>query len=483
MCQMSRKIDQIFSAILLPLDALAVILAFVGAYYLRSSATYPPIVYIWPFEEYFRLALFMMPIWLIAFALAGLYNPRRQGIKELGQIIVGASLGTMAVVLWVFLNRSDFFSRLIVFYIWVAAVIIVALFRLIVGLIHSNLYLLGLPCRRLIIIGNSDNTTDYLVSEIKKRTSLGYEIVGIVARSREHIKEGIRYLGSPDELDKILQKNKVDEVILTTRGVADPELFELMRSCQEKGLVFKAVPTHAEVGARTLRFDDLTGVPIIEFKGTSLEGWGMVSKRLVDIIGSIIALIILSPVFLVVSIVIKLTSRGPVIYRNVRVGNRGLFETLKFRTMHIDYCTGAQYGGSRAENFENKLIKEKNIKAGSAVYKISGDPRVTPIGNLLRRTSLDELPQFVNSLLGNMSIVGPRPHQPKEVKNYTSEQRKLLMIKPGITGLAQISGRSDLTFDEEARLDIFYLENWSIWLDFYIMLKTFSAAFKGKGSY
>jgi lipopolysaccharide/colanic/teichoic acid biosynthesis glycosyltransferase len=129
------------------------------------------------------------------------------------------------------------------------------------------------------------------------------------------------------------------------------------------------------------------------------------------------------------------------------------------------------------------LIEEKNIKKGSAVYKIADDPRVTKIGKFLRKTSLDELPQFLNVFYGNMSIVGPRPHQPKEVEKYTSLQKKLLLVKPGITGLAQISGRSDLTFDEESSLDIFYLENWSVWLDFYIVWRTFSVVFYGKGGY
>jgi exopolysaccharide biosynthesis polyprenyl glycosylphosphotransferase len=256
-----------------------------------------------------------------------------------------------------------------------------------------------------------------------------------------------------------------------------------MRTCQENEVVFKAVPTHAQVGERTLQFDAFAGIPMIEFRGTPLDSWGTVFKRFFDIIGSVLATVVLSPVMLIISILIKLDSKGPVIYKNVRTGNKGDFKTLKFRTMFRDVCTGSEYGGSRAEKIEDKLIKEKNIKEGSAVYKIAEDPRVTRIGSFLRKTSLDELPQLFNVFIGNMSLVGPRPHQPKEVKNYSNQQRKLLLIKPGITGLAQISGRSDLSFDEEARLDIFYLENWSIWLDFYVIIRTFSAVLKGKGSY
>jgi len=427
----------------------------------------------------------MIPIWLIAFSLAGLYNPQRKGIKEFGQIIVGASLGAMAVVLWVFLNRSDFFSRLIVFYIWISAIVFVTVERSILGLIKSNLYLLGLKKKRLLIIGRTDKITRSLLKIIKTKPSLGYEAAGILSNEKKQMGSlgGLKYLGKPDDLEKVLSKDGISETILTDKTVRDEDLFTYMRICQERGVIFKAVPNHAEVGARTLRFDAFGGLPIIEFKGTPLDGWGAVYKRVIDFVGSIIAIIVLSPVMIIISLIVKATSKGPIIYRNTRIGNHGKFITLKFRTMYLEHCTGPQYGGSRAENFENKLIAERNIKRGGAVYKIADDPRVTPVGRFLRRTSLDELPQFFNVIKGNMSIVGPRPHQPKEVIHYTNEQRKLLMIKPGITGLAQISGRSDLNFDEEADLDIFYLENWSVWLDLFIIINTFKAVFGRKGTY
>jgi len=476
-----RDTKQIFTLLLLPVDALMILAAFIAAYHIRSGAIGFPVIYIWPFDQYFKFSLEMLPIWLVAFAFAGLYQTNRRRAIEFTQIITGASLGAMAVVLWVFVFRSDFFSRLIVFYIWVLAIIFVEIGRAILELIESNMYLLGARKRNLVLIGKENPTTLHIINQVKSRPALGYQLYGFVSEKKPE-KIGIKYLGRPEELEKLLKKN-VDEVIVTDTTIDNEKLFSYMRTCQEKNIVFKAVPAHAQVGVRSLQFDAFEGIPIIEFKGTPLDSWGIIFKRVFDIIGSIIALIILSPLIAIISILIKLTSKGPVIYRNIRIGNKGEFETLKFRTMYIEYCTGPQYGGSRAEKFENHLIEKQNIKKGSAVYKIANDPRVTPIGRFLRKTSLDELPQFINVIIGNMSLVGPRPHQPKEVKNYTNEQRKLLLIKPGITGLAQISGRSDLTFDEEARLDIFYLENWSIWLDFYIILKTFSAVFRGKGTY
>lgn len=475
-----KKADQILTFLTLPIDLIMVLGAFVLAYIARSNAIPLPVIYIWPFDQYIILALLLLPVYAVAFSFAGLYSKENNKMKELGQIIAGASLGAMAVVLWVFLNRSDFFSRIIVFYIWALSIVGVGFGRTIINFLRANLYTLGASKKNLAIVGAYNETARHIQKQVEQRPSLGYKLSGII--SSMEIK-GIKRLGSPSEIRKIIKRECLDEVIVSDPSITNGELFDIMRACQEEEVVFKAVPTHAQVGARTLQFDAFAGIPMIEFKGTPLDSWGAVFKRFFDLIGSAFAIVIFSPLMLLISILIKIDSKGPVIYKNVRTGNKGDFKTLKFRTMYSDMCTGSEYGGSRAEEIEDKLIEEKNIKKGSAVYKIAEDPRVTKIGSFLRKTSLDELPQFFNVFIGNMSLVGPRPHQPKEVKNYSSEQRKLLLIKPGISGLAQISGRSDLSFDEEARLDIFYLENWSIWLDFYIILRTFGAAIKGKGSY
>lgn len=477
-----NKTKQLFLYLLLPVDALMVLAAFVIAYYARSKSIPLPVIYIWPFDQYIQLAFGMTPLWLLALALAGCYNNQRHSIKEFSQIIVGASLGAMVLFTWVFAFKVDFFSRIIVFYIWALAIILVALGRVILNLIRENLYTMGLKKINLVLLGELDGTTNHLIDQIKNRPSLGYKIVGIIGdKPSDH--EDIKYLGKSDEFEKVISGREVDEVIVTDPDLDNNSLFHYLRICQERKITFKAIPAHAQSGARTLELDVFEGIPVIEFRGTALESWGAIFKRVVDIVGSILAIVLLSWLMIIIAILIKLTSKGPVIYKNIRVGHKGKFITLKFRSMHTDYCTGPGYGGSRAEEFEKELIEKNNIKKDSAVYKIANDPRITPIGHFLRKTSLDELPQFFNSLIGNMSLVGPRPHQPREVEKYTAEQRKLLMIKPGITGLAQISGRSDLSFEEESRLDIFYLENWSFWLDLYIIARTFTAAVKGKGSY
>jgi len=469
----------------LPVDIVMVLAAFVVAYAARSANTSSiPVIYIWPFEKYLRLALMMLPVWIIAFSFSGLYSQRRQRVFEFGQIITGSSLGAMALVLYVFFQRGDFFSRLIVLYVWALAIVFVGLGRAILSLIRNNIHYFGADKVNLAIIGRKDAITANMIEQIKARPNLGYNLSGVVSMNGPVEIPGIAYLGKVNYLEKIVSDEKIDEVILTDTNANNDDVFFVLRTCQEKNIVFKAVPAHAQVGARTLQYDEFSGVPIIEFQGTALQGWGEFLKRIIDIVVSLIGIIAVSPIMLILYLIIKLDSKGPAIYQNVRVGKCGEFMTYKFRTMHIEYCTGNLYGGNRAEKFEETLINsEKNIKPSEALYKITDDPRVTRMGRFLRKTSLDELPQLFNVFLGNMSLVGPRPHQPREVKNYTIEQRKLLLMKPGMTGLAQISGRSDLTFDDEARLDIFYLENWSIAFDFFIIIKTFAVVIRGKGGY
>ncbi len=174
---------------------------------------------------------------------------------------------------------------------------------------------------------------------------------------------------------------------------------------------------------------------------------------------------------IITAILIKLESSGSIIYKNERVSKNGVFKTYKFRSMFLKYCVGDGYGDNKALEFEEELIKKQNTKDGP-VYKIGRDPRLTKIGRFIRRWSIDEFPQFFNVLFGNMSLVGPRPHQPREVIKYEKHHKKVLAIKPGITGLAQISGRSDLSFEEEVKLDTYYIENWSLLLDISIILRT-----------
>ena len=222
------------------------------------------------------------------------------------------------------------------------------------------------------------------------------------------------------------------------------------------------------------------GIPVVEVKKTPLEGWGRIIKRIIDVILSLLFIVIFSPVMIIAAALVKIDSRGPVLYKNLRIGKDGKsFKLYKFRSMLLQYCTGDEYANETAQEYEKELIKTQNTKSGP-VYKIADDPRVTKIGRFIRRWSIDELPQLFNVFNGSMSIVGPRPHQPREVAKYELHHKKLLTIKPGITGMAQISGRSDLTFEEEVKIDTYYIENWSSLLDFSILLRTPAAVLRSR---
>ncbi len=223
----------------------------------------------------------------------------------------------------------------------------------------------------------------------------------------------------------------------------------------------------------------IQNIVALEYKHSKLDGRSLVVKRLFDLIASFFWIIVLSPLLLLIAILIKLDSKGPVIYKSKRVGTGGqLFTFLKFRTMYTHLSVG--YGGKEAEDLYKKLINsEANTREG-VLAKIENDPRVTKVWRFLRKTSLDELPQLFSVLWGTMSLVGPRPHLEHEVENYAPWQKRLLSIKPGITGYAQVFWRDSLSFDQEAKLDLYYIQNWSLWLDMYVIVGTFGVIFKGR---
>jgi exopolysaccharide biosynthesis polyprenyl glycosylphosphotransferase len=283
---------------------------------------------------------------------------------------------------------------------------------------------------------------------------------------------------------KLKKEGTVDGVLLADSDVEKTKALELIAFAEEEHLTFRYIADQFAASFTNIIVSTDAGVPIIEVKRTPLEGWGRIAKRAFDIVVSAFCLLLASPILLLATLALWIEDGFPVIFQNERVGERGeTFATYKLRSMWRKHSIGPQFQNSK-ENiaFERNLIKQKSIKQGP-VYKIAEDPRVTPVGRFLRRWSLDELPQFWNVLKGDMSLVGPRPHQPREVAKYESHQRRVLAIRPGITGMAQISGRSDLQFEDEARLDIWYIENWSPWLDVYILLKTPFVVLHRTGAY
>jgi exopolysaccharide biosynthesis polyprenyl glycosylphosphotransferase len=473
-----RRLDLTYTALLVPLDILALFGAAISAYLLRYSrfvTEVRPILQDLNFTEYITRISAFIGVWIILFALAGLYSMRmRRAWNEFGRIILACGAGTMIVIATVFFRREITTSRFIVIAVLGFSILYVWLGRLFLRTIRHTLLQAGIGHRHVIVIG-TEHAANSLVEAYSANPILGITVVSQFSEWNDKTRKAILKL----------KENGLDGILL-----ADPELkkasaLELIAFAEENHLTFTYLADLFAATFTNINVSTDAGVPVIEVKRTPLDGWGRIAKRAFDIVGSLFLLLITSPLTLLAALALAIEDGIPVIFQNERVGERGeLFRLYKLRTMWRKFSIGPQFKQNDKANLEleRKLIKEKSIKHGP-VYKIEGDPRVTGIGNFLRRWSIDELPQFMNVLKGDMSLVGPRPHQPREVEKYEPHHRRVLAIRPGITGMAQISGRSDLTFDDEARLDTWYIDNWSILLDLYILLKTPFAVLNRKGAY
>lgn len=445
----------------LPLDAILILAAFVAAYFFRAKLEIVPVIYLWPLSQYLAFVLKLLPFWIFVFVLEGLYTTRSKSLsRELSSIFIAVSSSMALTVVWIFLTKTDFFSRLIIIFALIFTFVFVLLGRVFWRVLTSFLSQVGLLARGVILVGDN-GLTSQLQFLIKKNNFLGLKVLEVVKP------------GEIEKMEEILQRNpRVDEIIVSDLSLSQAQILTLIDLAEERHLVFKQVPSIYELKRLGLEMSWLLDFPLMELKKTPLDGWGKILKRFFDAVMALLALILLSPVFLVIAILIKLNSKGPVFYLNERVGPEGNFEVIKFRSMKIEYATGERYGGKKALFLEEELIKKQNVRQGG-LYKIKDDPRVTKLGRFLRRSYLDELPQLINVLKGDLSLVGPRPHQEREVRHYLKDYNRVMAMKPGMTGLAQISGASDLPVVEEVRLDNYYAENWSFFLDLLIIFKTF----------
>ena len=448
-----------------PVDFCMLLLAVVSAYYLRLSdwaVELKPVFFDMGLSEFFYKSLWAIVALLIIFAFVGLYStdPNRKFARDLARLFVSSTIGLAAVSVYIVFSQQLFDSRFLILATWIFAVIYVSFGRFLIRGVKGILYRVGIGLRRVVIIGSGD-IAENIQSILNKRTELGYRVV-------QHLPN------FSSVTEKKLFRLGIDELIFTNPRAHEKEALRAINFCNQHHIVFKYSADLFATYATNMAVNPLAGIPIVELKRTRLEGWGRVIKRISDIVMSIIMIIITSPIMIVTSLIILIETGRPIIYKNERVGIRGRrFFTLKFRSMYQKDSTGSQFGtsGKKAEEREKLLIKKLGTKKGP-IYKIRKDPRVTPFGRFSRRWSIDELTQFFNVLTGEMSLVGPRPHQPREVEKYEEERRQVFTLKPGITGLSQISGRSDLSFEEEMKLDILYIEKWSLFLDIIIFLKT-----------
>jgi len=449
-----KKSELAFSAALVPLDLAALLGAGLLAYYVRFTAfsDLRPVQEVIELRPYFNIILPIAVLWIVIFAISGLYSVRstRRAGDEIAKIFLACSTGILLVIVLIFFQRQFFSSRFVVLAGWALAFLMVVIERAFVRLAQHSLFRRGIGVHHIVVVG-SDVTTQNVVGYLSQQPSLGYRVVDRADSV------------TPELFDRLadrMRSTRIDEIIQTDASISKADALRLLDFANDHHLIYKYSADLFDARSSNIEIQDLAGVPFIEIKRTPLDGWGKILKRTFDLVGSSLLLVLTSPIFLLVAVLVKLDSSGPAILGLERVGEAGrAFRVLKFRSMV-----------KNAEAMKSQLI-DQNEREGP-LFKMKNDPRVTRIGHWLRKSSLDELPQLWNVLRGEMSLVGPRPHEPAEVARYEKHHRKLLSIKPGITGMAQISGRSDLSFEDEVRLDTYYIENWSLRLDLQILFKT-----------
>jgi exopolysaccharide biosynthesis polyprenyl glycosylphosphotransferase len=311
-----------------------------------------------------------------------------------------------------------------------------------------------------------------IMQALLDRPHLGYSVCGFVDDSEADHWGRFRRLGKSSDLEQIIRQYDVSQVVIALPSTSHEDIMRIVEHCRRFDVQFRVVPDLYEMSLGRLDMDTVSGIPLLGMKAPAIRGFNFVVKRVIDLILSALFLLIIGPlVILPLAIAIKIEDRGPIFFGQTRVGHFGApFMCWKIRSMHRD--ADAQLGALLARN-----------EAEGPIFKMRDDPRCTRVGRFMRRWSLDELPQFWNVLLGDMSLVGPRPATPREVAQYEEWQLDRLQTLPGITGLWQVSGRSRLGFPEQVLLDISYIENWTIGLDVRILLRTLPAVLSGKGAF
>ncbi len=454
---MTKRSEWLLKGLLVFLDAALAALAFYLAYLWRLRTENPPAVNILPFRGYLGMMAIQVGSLLTAFLLARLYHLKR-GVSRLDvltSLVAAASIGillTSAFTSLLYKNELDY-PRLMLVYSWVLTILLVGMGRLAHDALESRLRARGFAAYNTLIVGTGE-VGRMILNKIRQSPALGYKIVGFVDESCGQTDVmGVPVLGTTADLPQLIDAHAVDQVIIAMPERSHQELLEIIALCQRGRVEIKVFPDVFQIIASEMSIGDLNGLPLLTVRDIALRGWKLTLKRGMDIVGSALALIFLSPLMLLVAALVKLESPGPVFYVQERVGLDGKpFQVLKFRTMRQD------------------------AEANGPGWTVANDPRRTRLGKFLRRYSIDELPQFINVLIGEMSLVGPRPERPMYVEQFRQAIPRYMerhREKAGITGWAQVNGlRGDTSIVERTKYDLWYIENWSLWLDIKILLRT-----------
>lgn len=469
---MRKRSELFFNLLLVPLDATAVLVSFIFAYIIRVEYSLKPTVYQVPGWEYLYAFLVLLPFTVLFFALAGLYRyeSMRSRWREYLQVVIAVSASTMFLIIVDFFSTKPLFpSKAVVFYGFVLAIILVVFERFIVNMFQRWLFRFGVGVRQVVVVGTGRVADD--VTYALQRNP-GFRLVRVLERKKDTIRQ----------LERLAKKNHIDELFIADKTPAEADQLDYISFAHNNHIAYKYIPSLAGIYQTRSQSSLYADYPVLEIIRTPLDGWWRIYKTIFDYLGALLGIILLSPVFLVVAIMIKLTDGGAVFYRHTRIGRHGrVVRVWKFRSMYAKYSTGGAFSGKSDIEILREIGSEKMVEEFKRDQKLKKDPRVTPIGRFLRMTSIDELPQLFNVLMGELSLIGPRPVTEVELARYSDKAPTFLLIKPGITGLWQVSGRNDVSYSERVKLDVYYVENWSASLDLRILVRTVGVIMKRKG--
>lgn len=481
---MSTRNTKFYSLILIVIDTFVLLAAFTIAYILRVRYDPRPLLYNIHAYDYLFAFLLIIPFWILTFAILGLYQPStyNRRLIEWAKIGVGSFIGILLILGWQYASDQNVFpARLVAVYALVASFVLTVIEREVLRYVRSQMFRYGKGVRRVLIIGASSATIDIAMNLADTQKS-GYEIVAIASPKKLMPGDLRAHHYSLVELAlKDIEINGINTIIQTDLYDSTERNQRILNAAQSHHIEYSFIPGEAEFYSGKNNVDVFLGYPMITVYQTPLVGWGAIVKRIFDLIVSLILIIILSPLLLVITILQKILNPGTILYKNERLSRFSKKIYLyKFRSMtHMagwdsnNVNDAAEYRAMGREDLAKEY--EKN-------HKVENDPRVNAFGRFLRASSIDELPQIVNVLKGELSLVGPRPILPQEIDLAKGRSALLHSVKSGVTGLWQVSGRSELSFDERVELELFYAQNWTFWLDIKILFKTVLVVFKRRGA-
>ena len=468
---MIKDNQKVFNRLMVIADAAITAVSFMIAYYFRFYIlTNGPGVGGLPVGDYFMLLFFIVPIYMFLYHSCSVYAPKRTVRRrfEVYGIVKANTIGIVALIIVLYMIiREINFSRSVMVYFYVVNVTATSFFRLNLRKGLCSIRRRGYNLKHILLVGYSRAAEEY-IDRLNDNPQWGYVVCGILD---DHIPggtlyKGVKVLGRLGNLEVILPENKLDEIAITLPLKDYDYLESVVSICEKSGVHTKFIPDYNSLIPSRPYTEDLMGLPVVNIRYVPLTNTGnILVKRMMDVAGALVGIVLTSPVMLLSALLVKLTSPGPVIFRQERVGlHNKPFYMYKFRSMEL-----------QAPGEEKKA------------WTVRNDPRVTPVGRFLRRTSLDELPQLFNILRGDMSLVGPRPERPLYVEKFKEEIPRYMVkhqVRPGLTGWAQVNGlRGDTSIRKRVEYDIYYIENWTVWFDFKIILMTFFTGFVNKNAY